>query len=105
VLAFTPDPVVRSQLAISWGVEAFHVPYVKHTDDMVLQVDKALLQIGRCDEGQQVVIVAGSPPGIRGSTNALRVHNMGDAINKVAPAYHDPELDEDDMLGDAIPRS
>ena len=31
----------------------------------------------------------GSPPGIPGSTNALRVHKMGDAINKVAPAYED----------------
>jgi len=105
VIAFTPDPVVRSQLAMTWGVETFHVPYVKHTDDMVLQVDKALLEIGRCDEGQQVVIVAGSPPGIAGSTNALRIHNMGDAINRVSPAYHDPELDEEDMLGDAVKRS
>ena len=43
---------------------------------MVLQVDKALLEIGRCADGQQVVIVAGSPPGIPGSTNALRIHNM-----------------------------
>jgi pyruvate kinase len=34
-----------------------------------------------------VVIIAGSPPGIPGSTNALRVHRMGDAINEVAPAY------------------
>jgi pyruvate kinase len=98
VIAFTPDPVVRSQLAMSWGIETFHVPMVKHTDDMVLQVDKALLKIGRCVEGQQVVIVAGSPPGIPGSTNALRVHNMGDAINRVSPAYHDPELDDDEML-------
>ena len=57
---------------------------------MVMQVDKALLQIGRCSEGQQVVIVAGSPPGIPGSTNALRIHNMGDAINRKAPAYGDP---------------
>jgi pyruvate kinase len=46
--------------------------------------------------------VAGSPPGIAGSTNALRIHNMGDAINRVSPAYHDPELDEDEMLGDAL---
>ena len=91
VIAFTPDPVVRSQLAMSWGIETFTVPYVKHTDDMVLQVDKALLEIGRCTEGQQVVIVAGSPPGIPGSTNALRIHNMGDAINHVVPAYSDPE--------------
>lgn len=91
VIAFTPAPLVRSQLALSWGIETFQVPYVKHTDDMVLQVDKALLEIGRCNEGQQVVIVAGSPPGIPGSTNALRIHNMGDAINHVAPAYQDPE--------------
>ncbi|MDR7087109.1 pyruvate kinase [Aeromicrobium panaciterrae] len=91
VIAFTPDPKVRSQLALSWGIETFLVPEVKHTDDMVLQVDKALLEIGRCGEGQQVVIVAGSPPGIPGSTNALRIHNMGDAINRVAPAYGDPQ--------------
>jgi pyruvate kinase len=90
VIAFTPEPLVRSQLALSWGIETFQVAYVKHTDDMVLQVDKALLEIGRCTEGQQVVIVAGSPPGIPGSTNALRIHNMGDAINHVAPAYQDP---------------
>jgi pyruvate kinase len=54
---------------------------------MVMQVDKSLLAIGRVKEGDQVVIVAGSPPGIPGSTNALRLHRMGDAINEVAPAY------------------
>ena len=89
IVAFAPDPVVQSQLALTWGVQTFRVPQVRHTDEMVLQVDRALLDSGRCTEGQQVVIVAGSPPGIPGSTNALRVHNMGDAINHVAPAYGD----------------
>jgi pyruvate kinase len=87
VLAFTPEPAVRSQLAMSWGVETFLVETVQHTDEMVMQVDRALLDIGRCVEGDIVVIVAGSPPGIPGSTNALRVHRMGDAINGVAAAY------------------
>ena len=87
VVAFTPDPVVRSQLALSWGIETFLVPEVEHTDMMVLQLDRALLEIGACSEGQSVVIVAGSPPGIAGSTNALRIHRMGDAINGMAPAY------------------
>jgi pyruvate kinase len=87
VLAFTPEPAVRSQLAMSWGVETFLVDPVEHTDEMVMQVDRALLDIGRCVEGDVVVIVAGSPPGIPGSTNALRIHRMGDAINGVAPAY------------------
>ena len=57
---------------------------------MVKQVDEALLQIGRVHEGDLVVIIAGSLPGIPWSTNALRVHRMGDAINGVAPAYRSP---------------
>jgi pyruvate kinase len=87
VLAFTPEAVVRSQLAMTWGVEAFKTSSVEHTDEMVRQVDEELLRIGRVQEGDLVVIIAGSPPGIPGSTNALRIHRMGDAINEVAPAY------------------
>jgi pyruvate kinase len=87
VLAFTPVPKVRSQLSMTWGVETFLAPDVEHTDEMVRQVDEALLKIGRVTEGDQVVIIAGSPPGIPGSTNALRIHRMGDAINEVTPAY------------------
>jgi pyruvate kinase len=86
-LAFTPIPVVRSQLSLTWGVETFLAPEVEHTDEMVRQVDEALLESGRVTEGDLVVIIAGSPPGIPGSTNALRIHKMGDAINEVTPAY------------------
>jgi pyruvate kinase len=87
ILAFTPVAAVRSQLAMSWGIETFKVSPVQHTDEMVRQVDQALLQIGRVRRGDLVVIIAGSPPGIPGSTNALRVHRIGDAINEVTPAY------------------
>jgi pyruvate kinase len=87
VLAFTPEARCRSQLSLTWGVEAFKTNTVEHTDEMVRQVDEELLRIGRVKEGDLVVIVAGSPPGIPGSTNALRIHRMGDAINEAAPAY------------------
>ena len=87
VLAFTPEAQVRSQLSMTWGVETFKTVSVEHTDEMVRQVDEQLLAIGRVQEGDLVVIIAGSPPGIPGSTNALRIHRMGDAINEVAPAY------------------
>jgi pyruvate kinase len=87
ILAFTPVPAVRSQLALSWGVETFLTSDAEHTDEMVRQVDEQLLQIGRVREGDLVVIIAGAPPGIPGSTNALRIHRMGDAIKEVAPAY------------------
>ena len=90
VLAFTPRARTRSQLAMTWGVETFQGAEVEHTDEMVRQVDEALLHIGRVKEGDLVVLIAGSPPGIPGSTNALRIHRMGDAINGVAPAYRRP---------------
>jgi pyruvate kinase len=78
LLAFTPEQVVRSQLSLVWGVETFLSPLVAHTDDMVRQVDKMLLDLGRCVEGELVVIVAGSPPNTPGSTNTLRVHRVGE---------------------------
>ncbi len=85
LLAFTTDPAVRSQLALTWGVETFIAPEVRHTDDMVHAVDSALVNANRCAIGDKIVIVAGSPPGSPGKTNALRVHRIGDAINLPYP--------------------
>jgi pyruvate kinase len=78
ILAFTPEPVVQSQLALSWGVETFIVPTVATTDDMVRQVDEALRLTGRGAAGDRVVVVAGTPPGRPGTTNTVRVHRIGD---------------------------
>ena len=85
LLAFTTEPATRSQLALTWGVETFIVPAVRHTDDMVHEVDSALVRLGRCAIGDKIVIVAGSPPGSPGKTNALRVHRIGDAIDLPYP--------------------
>jgi pyruvate kinase len=85
LLAFTTEPATRSQLALTWGVETFIVSAVRHTDDMVHEVDSALVRLGRCAIGDKIVIVAGSPPGSPGKTNALRVHRIGDAIELPYP--------------------
>ena len=78
LLGFTPTPEVRSQLAMTWGVETFLVDFVTSTDAMVRQVDHAMLSIERFQPGDLVVIVAGSPPGTAGSTNLIRVHRLGE---------------------------
>jgi pyruvate kinase len=85
LLAFTTEPATRSQLALTWGVETFISPTVHHTDDMVHVVDSTLVSLNRCAIGDKIVIVAGSPPGSPGKTNALRVHRIGDAINLPYP--------------------
>jgi pyruvate kinase len=92
MLAFTSDPRVRSRLALVWGVETYLVPRMQHTDQFAMQVDLNLIPQGRVAKGDRVVIVAGSPPGIPGSTNALRVHRVGDAVDGTAPAYRPEEV-------------
>jgi pyruvate kinase len=87
MLAFTPDPAIRRRLALTWGVQTHLVEPVTHTDAMFGQVDDILLGQGLAEIGDKVVVISGSPPGIAGSTNDIRVHRIGDAHNGVAPAY------------------
>jgi len=87
VVALTPDETTYHQLALSWGIEPFITPLVQTTDEMVKQVDAILIKENRVNKGEAIMIVAGSPPGIPGSTNAMRVHIIGDAVGGVAAAY------------------
>ena len=80
ILCFTPDPDVRNQLALTWGLTTFTVPHVKHTDDMVAQVDHLLRELGMAVDGDRIVVVAGMPAGESGSTNTIRVHKMGETL-------------------------
>lgn len=77
-LAFTPRPRTRRQLALSWGVIPFVVPEVKHTDEMVDQVDQVCRAERIAATGERLVLVAGTPPGVAGTSNLLRVHDVGE---------------------------
>ena len=87
MLALTPEIGTYNRLALSWGVESLLTSTVNHTDEMVMQVDSILIESKRVKIGDLVLIVAGSPPGIPGSINAMRVHKIGDAVGGVAAAY------------------
>ncbi|GAA0414773.1 pyruvate kinase [Leifsonia naganoensis] len=80
ILAFTPEESTRRKMSLYWGVESFVVDRVTHTDQMVAQVDEALKSTGRAVNGDKVIIISGSPPGIPGTTNDIRVHRVGDVI-------------------------
>ena len=78
VLAFTPNLDTQRRLSLVWGASTHLVGRVKHTDEMMGQVDEILLSKGLAKIGEEVVVVAGTPPGVAGSTNTLRVHRVGD---------------------------
>ena len=90
MLVFTPHESIRRRMALIWGVRCFLVEPVMHTDAMFVQVDDYLLGEGLAKVGDKVVVIAGTPPGIAGSTNDLRVHLIGDAHGGAAEAYTQP---------------
>jgi pyruvate kinase len=80
LLVFTPVEQVQRQMALLWGAEAHLVWTVKTTDEMVRQVDSALLNRGVCHPHDLVIVVAGTPPTTPGATNTIRVHRIGDVL-------------------------
>ncbi|WP_210481390.1 pyruvate kinase [Naasia sp. SYSU D00948] len=85
--AFTPEPGIRDRMSLIWGIESFVVDRVKHTDQMFHQVEDVLLREGLVEMGDKVVVISGSPPGIPGSTNDVRVHRIGDVVAGAAPVW------------------
>ncbi len=79
LLAFTPDPAVRSQLALTWGAQTFLSDAVDSTDDMRATIDRSLLAMENYKEGDLIVVIAGTPPGIAGNTNMIQCHLLGES--------------------------
>ncbi|MBL5975434.1 MAG: pyruvate kinase [Candidatus Leucobacter sulfamidivorax] len=86
IVGFTPSRAIRRRMELTWGARSYEVPRVGSTDEMFAQVDLTLLERDKLKLGEKVVIIAGSPPGIVGSTNTLRIHRMGEATGQLAEA-------------------
>ena len=82
LLVFTPVQQVRSQLAMTWGAETFLCDEVHSTDDMIKVVDKQLLAMEQYEENDTMVMVAGTPPGVAGTTNTIHVHQLGEGTRR-----------------------
>lgn len=77
LLVFTPQQAVRSQLALTWGAETFLSTHVDSTDSMMQTLDRELLAMEEYNEGDIVVVIAGTPVGVSGNTNMIQVHTLG----------------------------
>ena len=80
IIATTVSPRVRRQLSLSWGVIPYLVPEATCTDEMFDRGVEKALQSEVVDNGDLVVITAGVPIGISGTTNILKVHTVGKVL-------------------------
>ena len=79
IVALTPDPVVRRQLALVWGVAPFQIAPYTSADEMLEGAERALRGSGCVQDGDVILLTAGLPIGGRGTTNLLKVHRIGES--------------------------
>ena len=80
IIACLLDQQVRRQMALYWGVEPIMMPYASSTDELVDFAVQAAAQAGVVHEGDLVVGTAGVPVGVAGTTNMIRIQQVGGAL-------------------------
>ncbi|MBC7324143.1 MAG: pyruvate kinase, partial [Moorella sp. (in: Bacteria)] len=80
IIAVSPEIKVLRKLALVWGVQPLLIAPIKDTDSMIASAIEISVAAGMISPGDLVVITAGVPAGIRGTTNLLKVHVVGDIL-------------------------
>jgi len=80
IIACTPDPVVRRQLKLNWGIIPLLTQEESDTTELFSHAVEAAEAAGCVSEGDLVVLTAGVPVGHSGTTNMLKVHVVGEKI-------------------------
>jgi len=80
IIGGTTNQNVRRQLTLSWGVHPIMVDEQTNTDELFEHAVAKAFEHGLVKNGDLVVITAGAPLGISGTTNLLKVHIVGDVL-------------------------
>ncbi len=80
IVAATPRQETARRLALVWGVFPLVVEASRNTDELVNRSVQAALDAGYITGGDLVVVTAGVPAGIPGTTNLMEVHTVGDVL-------------------------
>jgi pyruvate kinase len=76
ILALTPEPATRRRLALSWGIRPVLAETVSGVPEISFYAIEMACSCGLAEPGDAVVITAGTPLGVPGNTNLLRVERV-----------------------------
>ena len=79
IAAFSPEGQTRRRLALVWGVAPLGIPDLRKVDQLAEISEKRLLKERLVRNGDVIAIVAGTPMGVRGTTNFMKFHVIGGA--------------------------
>src|SRR5437879_806687 len=77
IIAFSPEAETRRRLALIWGVVPKNIRDVRKIDGLAEIAEVRLLEERLVRKGDVIAIVAGTPMGVRGTTNFMKFHTIG----------------------------
>lgn len=80
IIAVTPREKTVRRMMLFWGVQPILGVITKNSDEMVQNATIKSVEEGLVKEGDLVVITAGVPAGMSGTTNMIRVHVIGNIL-------------------------
>ena len=82
IVGCTTEKHVWRQLALSWGTVPLMIAEESNTDDLFEHAVDAAVKNGLVHDGELVVLTAGVPLGISGTTNLMKVHVVGHLLSR-----------------------
>jgi pyruvate kinase len=78
IIAFTPHKIVQNQLNLSWGILPLLMDDLNDTDQIINHTEKVLLTHNFVQKGEVIIILLGTPIFVKGTTNLMKVHVVGE---------------------------
>ncbi|MDD4850938.1 MAG: pyruvate kinase [Gemmiger sp.] len=80
IIACVLDESTRCQLNAYWGITPLVMDYAHSTDELITKSVETALAAGLIKTGDMVVVTAGVPVGVSGTTNMIKVHLVGNSL-------------------------
>jgi pyruvate kinase len=85
IIAATPVERIGRLVSLYWGVTPLLLKTRKTTDDMIASVERTMLRQKLVEPRDLIVITAGVPVGVAGSTNMMKIHHVGELKSLESP--------------------
>ncbi|MFT4869045.1 MAG: pyruvate kinase [Colwellia polaris] len=80
IIAFTDEEIVERQLQLAWGVRSYYEEFPEAVEGMMKASAKRMKTLGFADEGTEMVLSAGIPTSVTGTTNMMQIRKAEELL-------------------------
>ncbi len=80
IVAVTINPRIERQLNLSWGIYPVKTEFIEEVEELFQELITCTRKTEIVKDGDLIIFIAGIPTGVKGSTNMMKIHRIGDDV-------------------------